>query len=292
MEQVQLSYELDMDKESVWINATPSPAVRAALPYVQEIGDFISHERYYTRREGLASYLIKYTLGGEGVLEYDGAAYTVQPGQIFWIDCLKPQHYYTSPKTKAWRAIWVHFYGETTKAYYDMFRAQNQGSSTLSLPPDNNVSAGIRELANLYQAAGSLLADVRAAGIISSIMSECCGAAFAAHSFLGLPECVREARAYLADNYSGRITLDDLARRYSMNKFHFQKLFKKHMGFTPNEYLILSRLNRAKEFLRTTDIPIAAVSERVGVENVSHFINLFKKHEGITPGLYRNRWYR
>ncbi len=292
MEQVQLSYELDMEKESIWLNATPSPTVRAALPYVQEIGDFISHERYYTRREGLSSYLIKYTLSGEGGLEYDGAAYTVRPGQIFWIDCQKPQYYYTSPKTKAWRVIWIHFYGATTKEYYEMFHAQNQGANTLTLPPDNNVSAGIRELAGLYQSTGSLLADVRAAGILSNIMSECCGAAFAGQSFLGLPECVQEARAYLVDNYSGRITLDDLARRYSINKFHFQKLFKKHTGFTPNEYLILSRLNHAKEFLRTTDLPIAAVSERVGVENVSHFINLFKKHEGITPSLYRHRWYR
>ncbi len=292
MEQVQLSYELDMEKESIWLNATPSPAIRASLPYIQEIGDFISHEKYYTRRSGLASYLIKYTLSGEGVLEYDGATYTVQPGQIFWIDCLKPQYYYTSPKTKAWRVIWMHFYGPTTKAYYDLFHAQNQGANTLTLPPDNNVASGIRELASLYHSAGSMLADVRAAGMLTNIMSECCGATFSGQSFLGLPESVQEARAYLVDNYSGRITLDDLARRYSINKFHFQKLFKKHTGFTPNEYLILTRLNNAKEFLRTTDMSIAAVSERVGVENVSHFINLFKKHEGITPSLYRHRWYR
>ncbi len=292
MEQVQLSYELDMEKESIWLNATPSPAIRASLPYVQEIGDFISHEKYYTRRKGLASYLIKYTLSGEGVLEYDGANYTVQTGQIFWIDCIKPQYYYTSQKTKAWRVIWIHFYGPTCQAYYELFHAQNQGANTLTLPPDNSVPAGMRELAGLYQSAGSMLADVRAAGILTNIMSECCSATFSGHSFLGQPECIQEARAYLVDNYSGRITLDDLARRYSINKFHFQKLFKKHTGFTPNEYLILTRLNNAKEFLRTTDMSISAVSEQVGVENVSHFINLFKKHEGITPSLYRHRWYR
>ncbi|MDL2217809.1 AraC family transcriptional regulator [Christensenellaceae bacterium OttesenSCG-928-M15] len=292
MEIVNLSYELDMDSESVWLTATPSPAVRTSLPYVQEIGDFITHEKYYTRREKLSSYLVKYTLSGEGVLEYDGETARVLPGQVFWIDCKKPQFYYTSPQTKEWRVIWVHFYGTTCKAYYDLFVANNNGSNAVTMPPRNHIPTYIRELLTLYgEGKGNLHTDIRASSLISSIMSECCGAALEGHASLGLPDCVQAARTYLLGNYFERITLDDLAHRYSINKYYFQKLFKKYIGFTPNDFLILTRLNHAKEYLRTTNIPISIVAEKVGIENTSHFINQFKKHEGITPNTYRQRWY-
>lgn len=94
------------------------------------------------------------------------------------------------------------------------------------------------------------------------------------------------------NHYNERITLDDLAQRFSINKYHFQKLFKRYTGSTPNEYLILTRLNHAKENLRATCKPVREIAQEVGVDNVSHFINLFKKHEGITPNIYRQNWRR
>lgn len=293
MEQLQLSYQLDMEKESVWLTVTASQAARASFPFIQEIGDFITHKRYFTKRSGLASYLIKYTLSGRGVLEYDGEIYEVQPGQIFYIDCMKPQHYYTSPAVGEWRMLWIHFYGETCKAYYELFRAYNSGGPVVSMPPHSDLPARLRELKSLYETGeSSIVADMRASGLLARVMSECCLAALSEKEHAGLPDCVQAARAYLLHNYYERITLDDLSRRYSINKYYFQKLFKKHTGFTPNEFLILARLNHSKELLRTTNLPISQVAERVGVDNPSHFINLFKKHEGITPNAYRLRWYR
>ncbi len=293
MPDVKLSYQLDLDPESVWLTVTPGTAIKGSVAYVQELGDFIAHDRYYTKREDLSSFLIKCTLSGEGVLEYNDEKYVIEPNQIFWIDCTKPQHYYTSPRTKEWRVLWVHFYGATSAKYYELFLQQNNGSPVATLPPANGVTAAIRSLISLYRSGeNSVSSDIRASGLLTVIMVECISAALTERAFSGVPDCVQQARAYLLDHYNERITLDDLAKRYSINKYYFQKLFKRHTGFTPNEYLILSRLNHAKEYLRTSNRSVAEIASEVGVENPSHFINLFKKHEGITPNAYRQSWYR
>ena len=121
MTQVSLSYQLDLDEHSIWITATPSQVAKGSIVYVQELGDFIAGRNYFTRRANLPSFLIKYCISGEGILEYEGSVSTVKPGQLFWIDCEKPQYYRTSSEKGNWRILWVHFYGQTARAYYELF---------------------------------------------------------------------------------------------------------------------------------------------------------------------------
>ena len=97
MDQVNLSCNLDLGPNSVWLTVTAAQAARASIAYVQELGDFHCGPDYYTSRENLPSYLIKFCVSGEGELNYDGQSYSLQPGDLFWIDCRKPQHYRTAP---------------------------------------------------------------------------------------------------------------------------------------------------------------------------------------------------
>ncbi len=290
---VQLNYELDITASSTWLTVTSGQQAKQSLPYVQEVGDFLAREKYYTRREGLPSYLIKYVVSGGGLLEYNGATETVSPGQAFWIECRKPQFYQTSPIKKEWHMLWVHFYGHGCARYYDLFLSQNDGCNVITLPPNTAAPAILRELMEIYkQGQSSLAGDIRAARLLTDLMSDCALSACALPEHEMAPACIQEARTYLLDNYHMRITLDDLAKRFSMNKFYFQKLFKRYTGFTPNEFLIFTRLNRAKELLRTTNDTINQIAFEVGIENSSHFINQFKQREGITPHAFRQSWYK
>ncbi|MEA4968987.1 MAG: AraC family transcriptional regulator [Candidatus Pelethousia sp.] len=290
---VQLNYELDITASSTWLTVTSGQQAKQSLPYVQEVGDFLAREKYYTRREGLPSYLIKYVVSGGGLLEYNGATETVSPGQAFWIECRKPQFYQTSPIKKEWHMLWVHFYGHGCARYYDLFLSQNDGCNVITLPPNTAAPAILRELMEIYkQGQSSLAGDIRAARLLTDLMSDCALSACALPEHEMVPACIQEARTFLLDNYHMRITLDDLAKRFSMNKFYFQKLFKRYTGFTPNEFLIFTRLNRAKELLRTTNDTINQIAFEVGIENSSHFINQFKQREGITPHAFRQSWYK
>jgi len=293
MSKVSLQYELDMKQPPTWITVTPSPTARGAFHYVQEAGDFFAGPRYYTDRKGLPSYLIKYVLSGKGALAYRGQQYVLLPGQFFWIDCVEAQCYRTAPDADSWHLLWVHFYGANSANYYEQFLALNHGANVGALPHNSAVPDHIRTILSLYQDGQSTLAqDLRVSALLTDIMAECVAArTLAGDAALVTPDCIRRARGYLLENYTEQVTLDYLGERYAIDKYYFQKLFKRHTGITPNEFLILTRLNRAKELLRTTDRRIGEIALDVGIQNPSYFIKLFQQHEGVTPGIYRQRWY-
>ena len=132
--EISLKYNLDLSNSSSWNTISVTAASKAFLLYLQEAGDFICGPDYFTTREGFTSYLIKYTVSGCGVLEYQGQQYLVPPGHAFWLDCRKKQHYYTDPKTGSWHTVWVHFLGANAQFYYELFQRQNSGSPVVRLP--------------------------------------------------------------------------------------------------------------------------------------------------------------
>ena len=107
--------------------------------YLQEAGEFFAGPDYYTIREGFASYLLKYTISGCGILDYQGQQHMVPPGHIYWIDCRKRQSYRVNQTVGNWRVIWVHFYGGNAQFYYDLFMKQNGGSPVAAVPVDSPV---------------------------------------------------------------------------------------------------------------------------------------------------------
>jgi AraC-like DNA-binding protein len=76
-----------------------------------------------------------------------------------------------------------------------------------------------------------------------------------------------------------------LAKQFCMSKFHFIREFKKAKGVTPQTYIMLYRLGRAKKMLLES-IPIKDIAWLNGFYDTSHFSNNFKKIYGITPTHY------
>ena len=59
---------------------------------------------------------------------------------------------------------------------------------------------------------------------------------------------------------------------------------------SPSEYQIYLRMNKAKELLRSSKLPIGEIAYSIGMENLGYFTRLFKKQEGMTPHEYRKLW--
>ncbi|WP_217596953.1 AraC family transcriptional regulator [Cohnella sp. GbtcB17] len=110
-------------------------------------------------------------------------------------------------------------------------------------------------------------------------------------SATGLPQAdlyVKQAVAYMQENYDRDIRLRDIAGAANLHPSYLQRLFKRQVGQPITAYLTAHRMERAKMLLSHTDIPIADICEYVGVASRSYFHALFKKHAGMTPVEYRS----
>jgi AraC family transcriptional regulator len=92
---------------------------------------------------------------------------------------------------------------------------------------------------------------------------------------------------YIADRLESDISLSDLATIAGMSPHYFSELFKQSTGRPPHSYVLLQKIERAKQLLRDPKRSIIEAGLDVGFQNPSHFARMFRKLEGTTPSRFR-----
>ena len=90
--------------------------------------------------------------------------------------------------------------------------------------------------------------------------------------------------AHLGDNF----TVADLATVAHFSPAHFARAFKSTLGQPPHRYVMQQRIEKAKQLLVMTRLPIADIAITVGFHNKSHFAARFHKLAGVSPKAYRD----
>ncbi|HTG68653.1 MAG TPA: response regulator [Candidatus Udaeobacter sp.] len=96
-----------------------------------------------------------------------------------------------------------------------------------------------------------------------------------------------EVRLYMEKHYTEPVTLEQLARAFFVSKEYLSKMFKQEYGRNVTDYMLHLRMVKAKEWLLDESIPIKAIAEMAGYEDITYFYRVFKKHFGIAPGEMR-----
>ena len=287
----RLEYCLDLADVTKWNMISATAASKASLVHMQEVGDFYAGPKYYTTREGFASYLIKIAIDGCGVLRYNGETYRVPAGKFYWLDCQKWHDYRTAPDYDNWHVMWVHFYGGNARFYYESFLKNNHNQPVGSFPSNSRAASILRSLLTVDSiSANQQEADFRSADLLTQLMTACLLSTSQFQEEQKVPEHIEAVRQYLWQHFAEKITLDELGVRFNVNPHYLQKQFKRYIGQSPTEYLIYLRILKAKELMRTTSKSIGEIAYDVGIGNLGYFTRLFKKLENQTPQQYRNLW--
>lgn len=245
------------------------------------------NEIYSNSQPGIHPYLIDVTLDGQGVLEYAGETYIMKAGEFCFIDCLADHFCRTDPESDRWHRLWIYIAGPCVDQYYKAFISTN-GMRCKAPVADSHVADNVRSLYDIYTGLDvGVNADLKAASMILTLLTECLNVASRSVPSKQSPDVVKLMQEYIRNHYPERITLEMMAERFAMDKYYLQKLFTQHVSVSPNEYLISTRMLKAKELLCSTFLAINEIAEEVGIDNTSYFIKQFKHREGVTPSKYR-----
>ena len=93
---------------------------------------------------------------------------------------------------------------------------------------------------------------------------------------------------YIEEHFDASLTLEQMAAAAHLSACHFARQFKAATGLPPHQYVILRRVERAKQLLQAgPDLSLAEVALSAGFSDQSQFSHHFKRLVGVTPGRFR-----
>ena len=96
---------------------------------------------------------------------------------------------------------------------------------------------------------------------------------------------ISEVLNYINGNLDGDLSIDRLAARSYISKYHFMRRFKELTGYTVHNYILQKRLIYAASLIRE-GTPVTQAALKSGFGDYSAFLRSFKRLFGVTPGKY------
>lgn len=228
-------------------------------------------------------YLFKYCLSGTGWFEFENKRYVVSAGDIILCNRNTLCRYSTSSEDP-WSVYWVYFRFNYMEILYPKLTEKNFQVHHFGL--DHSLIRYFMEIlqkrsfgyANSYlfyasQTLGQLLAYLH---LNQSIENEKGSNKYSA------------IITHMNNNLDKLISTSQLAQMADVSKDHFIRVFTQCYGYTPLDYFIRLKMQKACNDLLSTELPIKTIATNLGYEDPYYFSRIFKHKIGISPKIYRS----
>lgn len=246
------------------------------------------------------NYVLHYIISGRGTLFLDEKEFSVSAHQAFITPPFLPA-FYKADSDEPWSYIWIHFNGQKAMDLlhqagitreHPVFIAQN----TVFSPDSSGTQDSVPELEkclldilyhheNEYHCIGNLYHMFQILINTSSRKPD-------PHETDCQLNYIRNVINYIRKKYADPIHIQDIADYCGLDRSYLSKLFKNATNYSPQEYLIYVRMNKAKKLLKNEDLSIQNIAYSVGYPDPFAFSKIFKKEVGISPSVYREQYLR
>lgn len=223
---------------------------------------------------------------GGGTVEFRSKRYSAKEGSLI---VLPPEcwHRYRPNRKTGWTTLWIGFGGDLADRL-----ASGAGFDPVGEVRDISHARNFRKLLattvtdilergrdNIYSTAAHI------PSLIASLIEEQNpGSDGTSH-----PEIVHRAQSYIAEHAAETVDFASLAESMGIPYRTFRYLFAKETDTSPLQYQLDIRLARAKNLLRSTDMPIAEIAETLGFNSTWYFAHFFQKRVQISAATYRKK---
>lgn len=104
---------------------------------------------------------------------------------------------------------------------------------------------------------------------------------------LNAEKIVEKAKIYIKENSNREISRAEVAEQFFIHPDYLSHIFKEWAGITFQDFVIKTRMDKAKKMLIYTDTSISNIAASTGYSNTAYFAKHFKRETGMTPKEYR-----
>ena len=226
--------------------------------------------------------LIHYVVSGKGSYHRGSHVYPVTEGQVFII---LPQEltYYEADANDPWEYYWVGIWGNPIDEILSQLGVDRE-HLVLTLPTSpSTVTRWLSSMVECYMARGSNM--FRTLGYMNLFLAEI-AAAFPPASDSNIL-LVDKAARYIQENYAANLSVEELCRQFNVSRSHFSRLFKARTGVSPQQFIMRTRVENAKQLLNNTNLSITDIAFSCGFQDTTHFAHVFKTYTSLSPSGYR-----
>lgn len=235
----------------------------------------------------LQEYQLLYFPEGRGSFRSThGGLHSIQPG---WMALLFPGewHTYRPDPDYGWKQFWIGFKGEIADTIV------HNGFLTVESPIFH--LGYNEEIVRLYMQAVQVTEHEEACfqQVLAGIVTYLLGLTYSIsrnrkfNKKQHLVDRINQARLRMYEEMETTVTVQDIVKDLNMSYSSFRKLFKEYTGVSPSHYFQDIKLQRAKDLICSTRLPIKDIAYKLNFETPEYFSAQFKKKIGKRPSEFR-----
>lgn len=265
---------------SVCFTFEPSDFAKKSLKYLTWCGHYYCTERYGMERDSYPYNLLLFVREGNMDVCYKKSReYHLKKGDVLLIDCQYPHYYHAH---NGLEFLYIHFDGIGSHEIVNEF-IQRNNSPVFSQLQSVIIGKEIFSCVDFYNH-NNISTMFQQNYWIEQLLYHI--------SCISLPKISEDSPTdqviqYIQQHIGETILLKDLAKLVNLSEYYFAHIFKKQTGYAPVEYILKSRLEKARILLVYSQKSVSEIAYEVGYSSPSSFINIFTRKIGFSPRVYR-----
>lgn len=237
----------------------------------------------------LDDYHLLYITHGKGVFEDKNKTYNVVAGDMILLKSGEWHRYKPDVET-GWQENFIGFNGEVAQHFIEKVSGYSK-SPVFSLGKNESMLILFERVFDIVEnekLCFQLTASAVVINILSRLVSFIKQQDFDSSSNKSA-EIINEVRFLMIENVEKDINLQEISEDLNIAYSYFRKIFKKYTGFSPRQYHLHLKINKAKELLLETNKSVKEISFELGFKSTNYFGRVFKQKTGKNPSDMRKQ---
>ena len=230
-------------------------------------------------------HLIHCITGGQGKFVINKREYSLGTGELFYIPP-KIATFYQADFSNPWSYSWIGLRGIAPPTYFNAV-GLSEKSPVMKFSPE--LLSALNDV--LKHSRGLGIESARTIGLLYFFIDELvkCGnptEKYKSNGQIYVETIVR----YIHDNIHKKLTVSGLSEIAGIDRSYLCAIFNELLGISPQQYIIDTKIGKAKKFLTETSYEIKYIAASLGYEDQFVFSHIFKAKTGFSPREWRNRF--